>query len=129
MLRPVELSDLRDDGFQRAPAADGNDDGFLIDEITLHDLRAGDGELAVDLLARIPVDRDDLADRESVAVAELLCEREAIGDAVIHSHADQVLFHRERDEPLRHRTRDLQFLCDLVLGVAGDVIQPRCAGC
>ena len=47
---------------------------------------------------------------------------------MIDAHADQILFDREGDQPLRDRARDLQLLGDFVLGVAGNVVEPRGAG-
>ena len=37
---------------------------------------------------------------------------------------DQPLGKAQRDQPLRRSARDLQHFCDLVLGVAGDEIEP-----
>jgi len=43
---------------------------------------------------------------------------------VVDAHLDQVLAHRERDEPLGGLARDAELAGDLVLGVAGDVVEP-----
>ena len=93
----------------------------------LGDVMPGMPRALLDLFGRVAVDGHDFAHRETVAVAERLRERQAIGDAMIDAHADQVLFDGEGDESLRHRSRDLELFGDLVLGVAGDVIEPRCA--
>ncbi|CAM2152108.1 hypothetical protein PT2222_270118 [Paraburkholderia tropica] len=128
VLRTVELRDLIDGGLERAPAAHGHDHRPLLGEIALHHLRACHGELAVDRVLGVAVDGHDFAHREAVALREPVGEREAVGQPMIDAHADQVLLDRIGDEPLRDRARDLELFGDLVLGVAGHVVEPRGAG-
>ena len=45
-------------------------------------------------------------------------------DRMVEPDLDQPLRHRHRDEPLRGLPRHAELLGDLVLGVAGDVIEP-----
>ena len=43
---------------------------------------------------------------------------------MVEPHLDQPLRHRHGNEPLRRLPRDAELLGDLVLRVAGDVIEP-----
>src|SRR5690349_5877416 len=48
---------------------------------------------------------------------------------MIDAHANQVLLDGERDEPLRDGPRHLQFFRNLVLRIAGHVVEPGGARC
>ena len=51
-------------------------------------------------------------------------EVEAAGDRVLEPDAHEALGDRERDQPLRRLARDPHGGGDLVLGLAGDVVEP-----
>jgi hypothetical protein len=51
-----------------------------------------------------------------------------MGDGVIEAHLDQPFANGERYQALRRLARDAELAGDLVLGVAGDVIEPAGAG-
>jgi len=46
------------------------------------------------------------------------------GNGMFEPEGDETLGKAERDQPLRRGARDLEHLRDLVLGVAGDEIEP-----
>src|SRR6516225_2004249 len=51
-----------------------------------------------------------------------------MGDGVVETHLDQPPAHRQRDQALGRLAGDAELGCDLVLGIAGDVIEPTGPG-
>ncbi len=75
----------------------------------------------------VRVRRRDLAEAKVEAKLERGGKLHAAGDRMIEPHLDQALADGERHEALRRLARDAELAGDLVLGVAGDVIEPACA--
>jgi hypothetical protein len=125
VLRALQLRDLIHRQLERAPAAHRNHRCRLDIEELLHHLGAGHRQLAVDFLGAVVVHRHHLAQRQSVACRQLRGQRQAIGQPVIDTHAYQVLLDRQGDQALRDRPGNAELFRDLVLGIAGHVIQPR----
>ena len=76
----------------------------------------------------VGVGRHHLGAHEPVALGQRRGEIEAAGDRVLHPHPHQPLRHGERDEPLGDLARDAHRRGDLVLGLAGDVVEPAGPG-
>ena len=57
-----------------------------------------------------------------------LREFEAMADRMIEPDLDQLVADRQRDQPLGRLARHAELAGDLILGVAGDVIEPAGAG-
>ncbi len=70
------------------------------------------------------IGRRNLAIVQIVALAQRRGELHAARDRMIEPDLDQPLAHRERNEALRGLARNAELARDLVLRVAGDVIEP-----
>ena len=75
-------------------------------------------------LRRGRIGRHHLAMAEIEALLQPSGQFHAGGDGMFEPEGDQPLGEAQRDQPLRRGARDLQHLCDLVLGVAGNEIEP-----
>ena len=123
MLRAFERLQLLDRGAERASAADGDHDRVQRLQPLLHVGRArlGDAEAAG---GGGRVARHDFAELQSELFGEPRREIHAMRDRMVEPDLDQPLRHGHRDQPLRGLARHAELLGDLVLGVAGDVIEP-----
>ena len=128
VLRAIHGRQLVGGGAQRPPRAQGDDDGMLGFQPAL---QFGGRRLrhAQDRRLRGRIGRDDLAKLEAVFVLEPLGELEAMGDGMIEANLDQPAAHRQRYQPLGRLAGDAQLAGDLILGIAGDVIEPAGPGC
>ena len=72
----------------------------------------------------VRIGRRDVAEAQVVAELQRRGELHAARDRMIEPDLDQALADGERDEALRRLARDAELARDLVLRVAGDVIEP-----
>ena len=127
MLRAIHRRHVIDGGLQRPPGANADHDGFLRAQLHLqmpcrglaHPVkRARMGE----------VGRNHLHDLEPEAGFEFGTEAQAFADRVVQLETDQARRNRKRHEALGTLAGYAELGRDLILRIAGDIVQPASAG-
>ena len=125
VLRPLDRLDLTDRAAERAAGAE-REHGRLPRREMRFELPGGGGAEAEHAVL-VGIAGHDLGVVELEAGPERLLELGAGAQRVIDPERDQALGDRGRDQPLRGLARDVELARELVLGVAGDVVEPGCA--
>ena len=123
VLRAIHRRQLLDHGAQHAPRAHRHDHRMLRHEIAL-ELRGGGFRDPDRARCRFRIAGHDLAEIDAVVAFELVRKLKAMADRVIEPDLDQFLADGEGDEPLRRLPRHAELARDLILGIAGDIIEP-----
>ena len=127
VLRAFHRRQLVGDGAHRAAGADADDRGLRTAQPAF-EFRRGDLGDAERRRCRGRIGRGDFAEPEVVTQLERRGELHAARDRMIEPDLDQPLADRQRNQALRRLARNAELARDLVLGVAGDVIEPSGAG-
>ena len=124
MLRAAHGRQLGRHGAQRAAGREGEDQRLAAGEVGGEKVGGADRDARGRGLRR-GIGRLDGAVGEPEALPQRLAERHRLGQRVVEPELDQLLADGERHQPLRRLARQAELLRDLVLRVAGDVVEPR----
>ena len=120
----IDARHLLDRGAQRAAGAERDDESARRRGASARGTTPRPPAMPSDELSGGGIGRHHLAIGQLEALGQPRRKLHAGGDRVIEAEGDQPLGERQRDQPLRGRARDVELAGDLVLGIAGDEIEP-----
>src|SRR5579883_3627145 len=123
MLRTLHARQLIGDRAHRAARADADDRRLVASQPAL-ELRRRDLRDAERGRGGGGVRRRDFAETQVVPGLQRRGELHAARDRMVEPYLDETLADRQRHQTLRRLARDAELAGDLVLRVAGDVIEP-----